>query len=171
MSYKVWNQPMATTAAMAGVATANGVKTMLQIAAPSTRQLQLISWGYSVSVTPPGISTVELIQTDVAATVTAHVAAGVQPVNGSGYAPSLVTLGTAATGYTATSEGSTTATRTFDNQQLGLAAGNEQLVYSYPFMPDEERHVVDVSKFLRVRTTFTSATPLFLCWVVFKELG
>lgn len=166
---------MATTAAMAGTATANGVKTMLQIAAPATRQLQIISWGYSVSVTPPGISTVELIQTDVAATnMTAHVAAGIQPLGGSGQAASLVTLGTNATGHAVgvtPVEGSTTATRSFDNQQLGLAAGNEQLVYSYQFMPDEERPVVDTSKFLRVRTTFTSTTPLFLCWVVWKELG
>jgi hypothetical protein len=171
VSYKAWNSAMPTTAAMTGVATASGVKTMLQVAAPSTRQLEIISWGYSVSVTPPGISTVELIQTDVAATVTAHIAAGVQPVRGSGQAASLVTLGTTATGYTATNEGSVTATRSFDNQQLGLAAGNERLVYSYQFMPDEERPVVDVSKFLRVRTTFTSTTPLFLCWVVWKELG
>jgi hypothetical protein len=144
---------------------------MLQVAAPASRQLEIISWGYSVSVTPPGISTVELLQTDVAATVTAHVAAGVQPVRGSGQTASLVTLGTAATGYTGSAEGSTTATRTFDSQQLGIAAGNDNLTYSYQFMPDEERPVVDLSKFLRIRTTFTSTTPLFLCWVVFKELG
>jgi hypothetical protein len=170
VSFKAWNAAMPTTAAMSGVATANGVKTMLQLATPSTRQIQLISWGYSVSVTPPGISTVELIQTDVAATVTAHVAAGVQPLDPNAPA-SLLTLGTSATGYTATVEGSTTATRTFDNQQLGLATGNEQLVYSYQFMPDEERPIVPVSKFLRVRTTFTSTSPLFLCWVCWKELG
>ena len=171
MSYKTWNAVMPTTAAMSGVATANGVKTMLQVAAPPSRQLEIISWGYSVSVTPPGISTVELLQTDVAATVIAHVAAGVQPVRGSGQTASLVTLGTAATGYTASAEGSTTATKTFDSQQLGIAAGNDNLTYSYQFMPDEERPVVDLSKFLRIRTTFTSTTPLFLCWVVFKELG
>jgi len=55
--------------------------------------------------------TCELIQTDVAATVTAHVAAGVQPYDDPGAVPSTVTLGTTATGYTATSEGSITATR------------------------------------------------------------
>jgi hypothetical protein len=161
---------MNTTAAIAGVATANGVKTMLQLATPSTRQMQLISWGYSVSVTPPGISTVELIQTDVAATVVAHVASGVQPLDPNAPA-SLLTLGTSATGYTASTEGSTTATRLFDSQQLGIAAGNDNLTYSYQFMPDEERPIVPVSKFLRVRTTFTSTAPLFLCWVVWKELG
>ena len=176
MAYKCWNAAMNTTAAMTGTATANGVKTMLQIAAPvSSRQLQVVSWGYSVSVTPPGISTVELIQTDVAASgLTAHVAAGVQPLGGSGQPASLVQLGAALTGHAVgvtPTEGSTTATRLFDSQQLGLATGNEQLVYSYQFMPDFERPTVDVNKFLRVRTTFTSTSPLFLCWVVWQELG
>lgn len=170
MSYKIWNAPMPTTAPMAGVAIANGTKTMLQVAPPSTRQLQLISWGYSFSVTPPGITTVELLQTDVAATVTAHVAAGIQPIDPN--APAALSIGGInLTGYTATAEGSITATRTFDNQQLGIASGNEDLVYSYQFMPDLERHIIPVSKFLRVRVTGTSTTPLFLCWVVVQELG
>lgn len=171
MSYKVWNAAMPTTAAMSGVATANGLKVMLQLATPSTRQLQVISWGYSVSVTPPGVSTVELIGVDVASSGgTAHVNAGIQPTV-PGSPNSLLQLGTALTGYTFSTPGTPTSTRSFDNQQLGAAAGNDDLVYSYQFMPDEERPVVDVSKFLQVRTTFTSTTPLFLCWVCFKELG
>lgn len=170
MSFKTWNAAMPTTAAMSGVATANGVKTMLQLSTPTTRQIQLISWGYSVSVTPPGVSTVELIQTDVAATVTAHAATGIQALDPNAPA-SLLTLGASATGFTATAEGTPTATRVFDSQILGIAAGNQDLTYSYQFMPDEERPIIPVSKFLRVRTTFTSTTPLFLCWIVWKELG
>jgi len=171
MSYKVWNAAMPTTAAMVGATTANGVKTMLQLATPTTRQIQLISWGYSLSVTPPGISTVELLQTDVAATgLTAHVAQNIIALDPNAPA-SLLTLGTSATGYSATGEGTPTATRVFDTQQLGVAAGNDDLVYTYQFMPDEERAIIPVSKFLRVRTTFTSTTPLFLCWIVWKELG
>jgi len=158
---------MPTTAAMSGVATANGVKTMLQIATPATRQIQLISWGFSISATPPGISSVELLQTDVAATVTAHAASGVQPLDPNAPA-SLMTLGVTATGFTASSEGSTTATRTFDQQQLAVAAGNVDLVYCYQWMPDE-RPIVAVSKFLRVRTTFTSTAPLVLCWASWDE--
>lgn len=170
MSYKTFNAAMPTTAAMAGVATANGVKTMLQIAAPSTRDLEIISYGYSLSVTPPGISTIELLQTDVAATVTAHVAAGIYSLDPNATA-SLVSLGTAATGYTATAEGTTTATRVFDTQLLGAAAGNNDLCQPYQFMPDQERWIVARSKFLRIRTTFTSTAPLMLCWVVWREIG
>jgi hypothetical protein len=170
LSYKAFNAAMPTTAAMAGVATANGVKTMLQIAAPSTRDLEVISWGYTVSVTPPGISTVELLQTDVAATVTAHTSTGIIARDPNA-AASLVTLGTGATGFTATVEGATTATRVFDTQLLGIAAGNTDLVTVQQFMPDEERWIVGRSKFLRIRTTFTSTTPLFLCWATWREIG
>ena len=71
---------------------------MLQLATPSTRMARLISAGFSLD-DPPGADAVfELLQTDVAATVTAHVAAGVQPLD-AGIPASLMTLGTAATGY------------------------------------------------------------------------
>lgn len=170
MSYQVWNAPMPTTTAMAGVATASGVKTMLQVAAPSTRQLEIISYRFSLSVTPPGLITVELIQTDVAATVTAHIASGIVALDPNATA-SLVTLGTSATGYTATVEGVTTATRVFDTQQLAIAAGNNELSKTYQFMPDKERWIVDKSKFLRLRVTATSTTPLLLGAIVYSELG
>lgn len=166
--YKSWSGAMATTGAIAGVAAANGVKTILQLSLPSTRQCQLISWGYSVSVTPPGISTIELIQTDVAATIVQHVAAGLQPLDPNAPASLMQISTNTQSGYAATLEGTTAASRTFDQQQLGVAAGNESLVYEYQWMPDE-RPIVAISKFLRIRTTFTSTTPLVLGWVVWDE--
>jgi hypothetical protein len=166
--FKTWNGPMPTTAAQASVATANGVKTMLQVSTPATRYITLIAWGYSIDVASAGIMTVELLQTDVAATVTAHVASGVQPLD-PGAPASLMTLGTANTGYTASAEGSITATRVFDAQKHSIAAaGHADLSYSYQFMPDE-RPIVPISKFLRVRTTATTTTPTMLCWVVWDE--
>src|SRR5687768_16807788 len=104
---------MPTTAAQASVTTGTAIKTMLQIATPSTRQIQLIAWGFSIDDTAGADGVVELLQTDVAATVTAHVASGVQPLDPNSPA-SLMTLSTTATGYTATAEGSTTASRVFD---------------------------------------------------------
>jgi hypothetical protein len=160
---------MATTAATAKVTTGTAIKTMLQIATPATRQLQLISWGFSLDQAPAttGVGVVELIQTDVAATVTAHVAAGVQPLDPNAPA-SLMTLGTSATGYTATAEGTPTATRLFDATEVaGVSNGAMPISYSYQFMPDE-RPIVAVSKFLRVRVTFSAAASM-LCWCVFDE--
>ena len=163
--YRTWNGPAPTTAAQAKVTTGTAIKTMLQLATPATRQIQLISWGFSLDVAPGAASVVELLQTDVAATVTAHVAAGVQPLDPNAPA-SLLTLGASATGYTATAEGTTTASRVFDVKQVPLAAGATDLSYVYQWMPDE-RPIVAVSKFLRVRATFaTSASNMttFVCW-------
>lgn len=160
---------MQTTAALVKVTTGTAIKTMLQIATPSTRQCQLISWGYSIDAAPAttGTGEIELIQTDVAATVTAHVASGVQPLDPNA-PPSLMTLGTSATGYTATVEGTPTAVRTFDAQNIiGVSDGAQDNDYNYQFMPDE-RPIVAVSKFLRVRVTFSAAVNM-LCWCVFDE--
>lgn len=167
--YKTWNAPMPTTASIAKVTTGTAVKTMLQIATPSTRQCQLISWGYSIDSEPvaSGGGVVELMQTDVAATVTAHVASGVQPLDPNAPA-SLMTLGTAATGYTATVEGSIAATRIFDAQEIiGNAGGAQDNDYNYQFMPDE-RPIAAISKFIRVRVTMSAAVNM-LCWVCWDE--
>ena len=165
--YKCFNGAMATVAATAAVATGTTIKTMLQIATPSTRQIQLISWGYTLDKLPGAVGTVELIQTDVAATVTAHVAAGVQPLDPNASA-SLMTLSTSATGYTATAEGTVTATRVFDTDLVATTAGLQPLTYDYQFMPDE-RPIIAVSKFLRVRMTMPTSGVNALCWVVWDE--
>jgi hypothetical protein len=162
--YKTWNGAMPTTAAQVKVAVANGVKTMLQLSTPATRQIQLISWGYSIDAALAGV--VELMQTDVAATVTAHVAAGVQPLDPNAPA-SLLTLGTANTGYTASAEGSTTASRVFDVQEVA-SSSPPNLSYSYQWTP-AERPIIAISKFVRVRTTFGATTSSMVCWIVWDE--
>jgi hypothetical protein len=158
---------MSTTTAPSPVATGTTIKTMLQLATPSTRQMQLISWGFSVTGIPGAAGTIELLQTDVAATVTAHVASGVQPLDPNA-PPSLLTLGSSATGYTASVEGSITSTRQFDAVALpasGAAILNE---YTYQWMPDE-RPIVAVSRFLRVRATTPTSGLSLLCWVTWDE--
>lgn len=162
--YRTWNGPAPTTAAQADVTTGTAIKTMLQIATPSTRQLQLISWGFSIDSNQGGV--VELLQTDVAATVTQHVAAGVQPLEPNAPA-SLMTLGTSATGYTATAEGAITATRVFDAVETIGGAVDANHTYVFQWMPDE-RPVVAVSRFLRVRATFGTATNM-RCWITWDE--
>lgn len=168
--YKIFNGAMPTTAAQGKVTTGTAIKTMLQLATPSTRQIQLISWGVTLDQPPAttSVGVVELLQTDVAATVTAHVAAGVQPLV-PGQPASLLTLGVGATGYTATVEGATTASRVFDVVNFaGLTAGGTDIEpYVYQFMPDE-RPVVAVSSFLRIRATFGAAVNMN-CWVCWDE--
>lgn len=167
--YKTWNGPMPTTAAQASVTTGTAIKTMLQLSTPSTRQIQLISWGYSIDDPPGADAVVELLQTDVAATVTAHVAAGVQSLDPNA-PPSLLTLGVANTGYTGTAEGSITATRVFDAVSLSSTSAEAAIGmnYSYQWMPDE-RPIIAVSKFLRVRATTPTTAVDMRCWVVWDE--
>lgn len=165
--FRAFNGPMPTTAAQAAVTTGTTIKTMLQIATPSTRQIKIISWGFTVATTPSsGTNQVELLQTDVAATVTAHVAAGVQPNDPNGPA-SLMTLGTSATGYTSTAEGTTTAARVFGQFTLAPTAGAYHSTYEKQFLPNE-MPIVAVSKFLRVRADFDTAVNM-VCWVCWDE--
>lgn len=162
--YKTWNGPMPTTAAQLKVTTGTAIKTMLQIAAPSTRMLTVLSWGYSMDAGQLG--RIELVETDVAATVTAAVASGVQPLV-SGIPASLVTLGASATGYTASAEGAITTTREFDVQEFTASGASPNVVYNYQFMPDE-RPLIGASKFLRVRATMGTAVNM-VCWVCWEE--
>lgn len=166
--YKVYNGPMVTTAAQAGVATGTSIKTMLQLATPSDRQITLISWGYNIEGGPAtGPLKIELLQTDVAATVTAHVASGVQPLDPNAPASKL-TLGVAATGYTSTSEGAITTTRQFDVVTIGPNSSSAQtLNHRYQWVYDE-RPIVAVSRFVRIRATMAT-TATMVCWIVFEE--
>lgn len=162
-TYKAFNGAMPTTAALAPVTTGTAIKTLLQIATPSTEQLRIVEWGISFDgFAAAAPIKVELIETDVAATVTAHVAAGIIKVNAPNDVPSLVTLGTSATGYTATVEGTTTASRLLDYQQI---APSGQYVIQYPLGREKE---VAASKFLRVRVTAGAAVNA-VCYVEWEE--
>ena len=160
---------MPTTAAQQQVTTGTSIKTMLQIATPSTRTIQLVSWGYDLDDPPGADAVIELIQTDVAATVTAHVAAGIQPTDG-GQTPSLCIGGVALTGYTASVEGTPAATRVFDTTSPSSVSAEAAaaMSYRYQWMPDE-RPVIPVSRFLRIRATTPTTAVDMRCWVCWVE--
>jgi hypothetical protein len=154
---------MPTTAALASITTGTAIKTMLQVASSATRPLKVVEWGISfdgsAAATPIKC---ELVQTDVAATVTAHVAAGVQPYDDPNAPASTVTLSTTATGYTASAEGTITATRYGD---LQLIAPTGQYVKQWPLGREFQ---VPISKFLRVRVTAGAAVNAY-CYVIWEE--
>lgn len=170
MPYTTWNGPAPTTAALASVTTGTAIKTMLQLATPSTRMIQVLEWGFSLDDPPGADGVIELLQTDVAATVTAHVASGVVNLDPNG-TTTLLTLGSSTgTGYTSTGEGSVTATRPFDAVSLSSVSGESGLSYVRTFMPDD-RPIVAVSKFLRVRATTPTTASDMRCFVTFQEVG
>jgi hypothetical protein len=156
---------MVTTAAPAKVATGTAIKTLLQLAAPSTRKLSVVGWGISfdgAALATPGVC--ELVQTDVGATITQSVAADIQPYDDDSAPASLLLIATTAqTGFTGSAEGSTTATRTFDTQLIDPANGY------VAWFPETKRPKVAVSKFLRVRVTF-GVTTNALTYVIWDEV-
>ena len=169
MPYTVWNGPAPTTAAQQSVSTGTAIKTMLQLATPSTRQVQILEWGFSLDDPPGADGVVELIDTNVAATVTAHSASGIINLDPNGTA-SLCVGGTALTGYTASAEGTITATRALDVVSLSSVSGESGLAYVRTFMPDD-RPIVAVSRFLRVRATTPTTAADMRTFITFQEVG
>lgn len=169
-NFKIYNGAMPTTAAIAKVTTGTAIKTMLQLSPPSGTSLTLLSWGFSLDAAPAttGVGVMELIQTDVAASSgTAHAAANVIKLDPNSPASTLQ-YGAAQTAYTMTSEGVSTATRLLDACEIaGVSNGAGPTSYSYQWVPDE-RPVVAVSTFLRVRATFSAAVNA-ICWVCWDE--
>ncbi len=162
-TYKAYNGPAPTTAAFQKVATGTSIKTLLQIAPPSSSNLTVIEWGVSFDGSSAATPiTVELIETDVAATVTALAAGDIVKLNQPGGLASQITLGTTASGYTSTSEGSVTSTRLLDAQ---LVAPTNQWVIQKPLGRD---WVVQASKFLRVRVT-AGASISAIAYVEWEE--
>lgn len=161
--YIAFNGPAPTTASQVAVTTGTAIKTLLQVATPATDKIKIVEWGISfdgsAAATP---IEVELIQTDVAASVTAHVAAGVPPFNDAGAPASNMTLGASATGYTASAEGTITATRMLDCQ---LIAPTNQYVKQYPLGREPE---IPVSKFVRVRVKAGAAVNA-ICYIIWEE--
>lgn len=154
-----------TTAAPVAVTTGTAIKTMLQVKPGTNNPIWIKAWGISfdgsAAATPVAC---ELLSTGtVAATVTAHVAAGVQPWQPGGVVPvSTVSLSTSATGYTASAEGTITESRHYDLQYI---APTNQYVMLWP-LGDEP--MVDAGDLLRVRVTAGTAVNAY-CWIRWDE--
>lgn len=130
--YTIANGPMPTTASFAAVTTGTAIKTMLQL--KPFNVCRIVEWGISfdgsAAATP---IEVECLDTGtVFGTVTASADADVMKTDGAEGAVASVaglTLGTSATGYTCTSEGSITAVKLFDVQFI---APTNQYVKQWP---------------------------------------
>jgi hypothetical protein len=164
--YYIANGPMQTTAAFAPVATGTAIKTMLQVKPSATVIAKIVEWGVSFdgsAAATPG--KVELIETDVAATVTASVANDItkfdaNALSGGDPTTNLIQVGTTSTGYTASGEGTITATRDFDVQFI---APTNQYVKQFPLGREP---VIQVNKFARIRVTFGTTVNCYAYMIV-----
>jgi hypothetical protein len=174
MQFLLYNGAMQTTSAAAKVATGTSAKTMMQVFFGATPVGKIIEWGASFDATSaatPGV--VELIETDVAATVTAYAAADITAYNAealllsAGQKASSATTGifqitTATSGYTSTSEGSITAVRNMGGPQL--IAPTTQFIQQFPLGREGE---MQNGKYYRIRCTF-GTTVNALCYMIIE---
>lgn len=163
--YLVANGAMPTTAALSKVTTGTAIKTMLQLQTSSGNPIWVEEWGIffdgSTAATPIAC---ELIETgSVAATVTAHSSTGVMNLDVvSDGGVSTLTLATSGTGFTASAEGTITATRYGD---LALVSPTSGYVKQFPL---GKEFFVPPSKILRVRVTAGTAVNAW-CYVIFHD--
>lgn len=163
--YLIANGPAPTTAAQVFVTTGTVIKTMLQLASSATKPFKIVEWGISFDgFAAAAPIRCELVETDVASTVTAHVTAGIIRLDGEALAggdpvTNLLPVGTALTGYTATAEGTIAATRMLDVQ---LIAPTNQYVKQFPLGREP---IVQISKFARIRVTAAAAVNAY-CYMI-----
>ena len=161
MRYTIFNGPMPTTAAFAAVTTGTNIKTLLQL--KPFNVLKISAWGISFdgAAAAAGVQ-VELLDTGtVFGTVTASADADVMKEDGAEGAVASVaglTLGTSATGYTCTSEGSITAVKLFDSQ---FVQPTGQYVYQFP-LGQEPRIIIGNCARIRVKA---AAAVNAICWM------
>lgn len=163
MLYFIANGPMPTTAAQVPVTTGTAIKTLLQL--KPFNQIKIVEWGLSfdgsAAATPIKC---ELLETGtVFGTVTASADADITKWGGADQAVASVaglTMGTSATGYTCTSEGSIVAVRMFDAQ---LIAPTNQYVKQFPLGREP---VLVIGNACRIRVTAGAAVNAYAYVIV-----
>lgn len=167
--YLLANGPMATTAAISPVTTGTAIKTMLQVKlGGSTNQTaRIVQWHLSfegsAAATPIRC---ELICTGtVKATITEFVAADIINLTDPNAAavtddfPFAFTAGGDESGYTATAEGTITATRLLD---IAFVAPTNERTIQYPLGREP---VFRMDEYLRIRVTAGTAVNCY-CYLI-----
>jgi hypothetical protein len=164
--YKIYNGPAPTTASQVAVTTGTNIKTLLQVQVSGTLGGHVVEWGISFDGAAHAAAiNCELIEGDVAATVTAHVTAGIirldeAAVQGGDPVTNLILVGTEATGYTATAEDTITVSRMFDAQLVSPAGA-----YVMQFPLGERPYMKPGTFFTRVRVKAAAAVNA-ICYIV-----
>jgi len=164
--YLIPNGPMQTTAVFAQVTTGTSIKTMLQVKPSATIVAKIVEWGYSIDGATTVSGIVELIETDVAATVTATATADITKLDAAALAggdpvTNLIQVGTTSTGYTSSGEGTITAIRNLDMPHEVYAPA----VFVKQF-PLGREPIIQISKFGRIRVHFAGTAVNMYCYMV-----
>lgn len=155
---------MPTSAAQVAVTTGTAIKTLLQL--KPFNVCKIIEWGISFDGSAAGAGIqVGLVDTGtVFATVTAAADADIIKFDGNEGAVASVaglTLGTAATGYTASAEGTVVATKMFDSQ---LIQPTNQYIKQFPLGREPK---LIIGNAVRIRVTAPAAVNA-LCYITLE---
>ncbi len=161
--YRVFNGVAPTATDLAAVTTGTAIKTMLQILGNALVVPKVKAWGVSMdgAAAAAGIQWELLTTGTIAATVTAHVAAGLAARNRAALLEAstvFFNVGTAATGYTASAEGTVTESRLFDSQ---IIQPTGQYAWEWSLDNEPEVEALDI---LRIRCLAVAAVNA-ICWV------
>jgi hypothetical protein len=154
--------PQASNAVVEVGISASAIKTLLQVK-PVTKDLIVCAWHISVDGSASGAAIpVELIDTDVAATVTTLTPT---PWDNEDRVAALAVGGTTATGYNASAEGTITASRLLDAVEIPPLGG----IYTHWF-PQGERPKLAAGRFLRIRAGIAAVAVNSIPWIIFDEV-
>lgn len=151
--FQVWNGASVTTAAPAPVTTGTAVKTMIQIVTSANSEIRVCEYWWegdgSAAATPGVVELGFANNTTTPATVTAYVAADIKKYEPNSVASSL-TLGTTASGYTASAEGTPVAMFSIPHQVPPTSG----IYIQYPLGREPE---LPISSTLRLRNKLGTA--------------
>lgn len=165
--FKAYNGPAPTSAQQLAVTSGTAIKTMMQLATPSTKGITVCAWGIThdghASCTS---ASAELIVVEDAATVTAYGAGDITRFSPNDE-DSLLTLGTTASGYTSTSEntGAITVNDVLDSVYLVPTTADRHIMQ----WPLGEAPIVAASRFVRIRVTMAGNATNVRCWLEWTE--
>lgn len=159
--FLITSGPAPTTAAHAVVNTGTSIKTLLQLEPKNIGRI--VEWGISFNGSAAATPVkVELIETDVAATVTAHAEANITKLDNLGeLAADVMTFGTADTGYNASAEGTITASRILAPPQF--IAPTSQFLIQLPLGREPK---FDKNKWVRIRVHAPAAVDAYAYMIV-----
>lgn len=165
--YYFQNSAKNTITAPVKVATGNTIKTMLQVQMGATIGGEVVEWGYSFdgsAAATPG--SIELIEVDVAATVTAFVLADITKFDAAALmngdpTTAMFTVGTTASGFTSTNEGTPTVVRNLAGAQL--SAPTTELIQQLPL---GNNSFIQPAKFARIRVTMPATVMMYVYMII-----
>lgn len=167
--YKVYNGPAPTSAQQLAVTSGTAIKTMLQLATPSTQDCWIIAWGitHDGHASCTSASAELLSNATGGATVTAFSAADITNMNHPNDRATNLTMtsGTTNGGYTSTNEQTLTAVDVLDSCYLVPTQADR---YEKQWSLSREPHVA-VSRWVRIRVTMAGNATNVRCWIEWGE--